>query len=91
MDSLSKLRELYDPQQKCKSTLSLIPSEWRWHKLLGFEKHRLKKEDFRNDKVDAAEMAAAEAGVAVYQVQVKPEVGPWVGGVRLRPSIWKDG
>ncbi|NNE94052.1 MAG: DUF3520 domain-containing protein, partial [Verrucomicrobiales bacterium] len=28
------------------------------YKLLGFEKHRLKKEDFRDDKVDAAEMAA---------------------------------
>ena len=41
------------------------------YKLLGFEKHRLKKEDFRNDKVDAAEMAAAEAGVAVYQFEAK--------------------
>ena len=43
------------------------------YRLLGFQKHRLKKEDFRNDKVDAAELAAAEAGVAVYEVEVKPE------------------
>ena len=41
------------------------------YKLLGFEKHRLNKEDFRNDTVDAAEMAAAEAGVAVYQFEAK--------------------
>ncbi len=39
------------------------------YKLLGFEKHRLNKEDFRNDQVDAAELAAAEAGVAVYQIE----------------------
>ena len=39
------------------------------YKLIGFEKDRLKTEDFRNDAVDAAEMAAEEAGVAIYQVE----------------------
>ena len=54
------------------------------YKLLGFEKHRLKKEDFRNDKVDAAEMAAAEAGVALYQIQAKPDGYGDVGTVSVR-------
>ena len=54
------------------------------YKLLGFEKHRLKKEDFRNDKVDAAEMAAAEAGVALYQVQTKPDGYGDIGTVSIR-------
>ena len=54
------------------------------YKLLGFEKHRLKKEDFRNDKVDAAEMAAAEAGVAMYQFQAKPDGTGDVGSVSVR-------
>ena len=54
------------------------------YKLLGFEKHRLKTEDFRNDAVDAAEMAAAEAGVAVYQVQVKPDGVGDIGTVAIR-------
>ena len=54
------------------------------YKLLGFEKHRLKKEDFRNDKVDAAEMAAAEAGVAVYQFEAKPDGVGDVGSVSVR-------
>ena len=54
------------------------------YKLLGFEKHRLKREDFRNDKVDAAEMAAAEAGVALYQVQAKPDGYGDVGTVSVR-------
>jgi Mg-chelatase subunit ChlD len=54
------------------------------YKLLGFEKHRLKKEDFRNDKVDAAEMAAAEAGVALYQIQAKPDGFGDIGTVSVR-------
>ena len=60
------------------------PQRVGMYKLLGFEKHRLKKEDFRNDKVDAAEMAAAEAGVAVYQVQVKPDGFGDLGSVAVR-------
>lgn len=39
------------------------------YKLIGFEKDRLRTEDFRNDAVDAAELAAEEAGVAIYQVE----------------------
>lgn len=54
------------------------------YKLLGFEKHRLQKEDFRNDKVDAAEMAAAEAGVGVYQFEAKPDGAGDVGSVSVR-------
>jgi hypothetical protein len=52
--------------------------------LLGFEKHRLNQEDFRNDQVDAAEMAAAEAGVAVYQFEAKPDGEGDVGSVSVR-------
>ena len=54
------------------------------YKLLGFEKHRLNKEDFRNDSVDAAEMAAAEAGVAMYQFEAKPDGEGDVGSVSVR-------
>ncbi len=54
------------------------------YKLLGYEKHRLKKEDFRNDTVDAAEMAAAETGVAVYQFEAKPDGEGDVGSVSVR-------
>ncbi|MEM6797902.1 MAG: von Willebrand factor type A domain-containing protein [Planctomycetota bacterium] len=54
------------------------------YKLLGFEKHRLKKEDFRNDAVDAAEMAAAEAGVALYQFEARPDGEGDVGAVSVR-------
>ncbi|MCD0462879.1 vWA domain-containing protein [Roseiconus lacunae] len=54
------------------------------YKLLGFEKHRLNKEDFRNDQVDAAELAAAEAGVAIYQFEAKPDGEGDIGVVSVR-------
>lgn len=54
------------------------------YKLLGFEKHILNREDFRNDKVDAAEMAAAEAGVAMYQFEALPDGEGDVGSVSVR-------
>ena len=54
------------------------------YKLLGYEKHLLKQEDFRNDNVDAAEMAAAEAGVAVYQFESLPNGEGDVGSVSVR-------
>lgn len=53
-------------------------------KLYGFEKHKLKKEDFRNDAVDAAEMAAEESGVALYHFEAMPEGRGDIGTVSVR-------
>jgi Mg-chelatase subunit ChlD len=60
------------------------PDRVKSYKLLGFEKHRLATEDFRNDAVDAAELAAAEAGVAVYQVEPDPTGEGDLGSVSVR-------
>ncbi len=54
------------------------------YRLMGFEKHRLKKEDFRNDKVDAAEMAAAEAGVALYAIEPLADGHGEIGEIFVR-------
>jgi tetratricopeptide (TPR) repeat protein len=54
------------------------------YKLIGFEKDRLKTEDFRNDAVDAAELAAEEAGIAIYQVEVLPAGKGELGEVSVR-------
>ena len=70
--------------QNVKVQVEFNPQRVGRYKLLGFEKHRLNKEDFRNDKVDAAEMAAAEAGVAVYQYEIKPNGTGDVGSVSVR-------
>jgi Mg-chelatase subunit ChlD/predicted kinase len=70
--------------QNVKVQIEFNPERVGHYKLLGFEKHRLQKEDFRNDRVDAAEMAAAEAGVAVYQFEIKPNGRGDVGNVSVR-------
>ena len=54
------------------------------YQLIGFEKDRLQTEDFRNDAVDAAELAADEAGVAVYQVEPLPGGAGELGEVSVR-------
>jgi len=54
------------------------------YKLIGFEKDRLQTEDFRNDAVDAAELAAEEAGVAIYQVETIPQGTGEIGEVSVR-------
>ncbi|MFA6287677.1 MAG: von Willebrand factor type A domain-containing protein [Opitutaceae bacterium] len=60
------------------------PSRVAHYRLIGFEKHRLKTEDFRNDRVDAAELAAEEAAVALYQVEVLPGGEGELGEVFVR-------
>ncbi len=54
------------------------------YRLLGFDDHRLAAEDFRNDQVDAAELSAEEAGVALYQFAPLPEGRGEVGEVFVR-------
>lgn len=67
-----------------KVQLEFNPERVGSYKLLGFEKHRLATEDFRNDQVDAAELAAEEAGVAVYQFEPKADGRGDVGSVSVR-------
>ncbi len=60
------------------------PTRVASYRLIGFEQHRLREEDFRNDKVDAAELAADEAAVALYQVEVRPQGEGELGDVFVR-------
>ncbi|HEY4247749.1 MAG TPA: von Willebrand factor type A domain-containing protein [Lacunisphaera sp.] len=60
------------------------PTRVGHYRLIGFEHHRLREEDFRNDKVDAAELAAEEAAVAVYQVEPLPQGDGDLGEVFVR-------
>jgi Mg-chelatase subunit ChlD len=54
------------------------------YRLIGFEHHRLSKEDFRNDRVAAAALAAGEAAVALYDVEVLPQGDGELGEVYVR-------
>ncbi len=54
------------------------------YRQIGYAKHQLKKEQFRDNTVDAAEIGAAEAGNALYSVQVNPAGEGPLGTVRVR-------
>ena len=80
-----KLAGAFRPEaENVKVQVVFNPSRVGNYKLIGFEKHRLEKEDFRNDSVDAAEMASEEAGVALYQFEVLPEGEGEIGEVSVR-------
>lgn len=70
--------------ENVKVQVKLNPQRVGNYKLIGFEKDRLKTEDFRNDAVDAAELAADEAGVALYQVETLTEGTGEIGEVSVR-------
>lgn len=70
--------------ENVKVQVKLNPDRVGNYKLIGFEKDRLKTEDFRDDSVDAAELAADEAGVAIYQVETLPEGSGEIGEVSVR-------
>ena len=54
------------------------------YRQIGYAKHQLTKEQFRDNTVDAAEIGAAEAGNALYAVQVNPAGEGPLGTVRVR-------
>ncbi len=60
------------------------PSRVGRYRLIGFENHRLNKEDFRNDKVAAAALASGEAAVALYEVEALPQGDGDLGEVYVR-------
>jgi hypothetical protein len=70
--------------ENVKVQVQFNPERVARYKLIGFEKDRLKTEDFRNDAVDAAELAAEEAGVAIYQIETLPEGKGEIGEVSVR-------
>jgi Mg-chelatase subunit ChlD len=51
---------------------------------VGYAKHQLTKEQFRDNKVDAAEISASEAGNALYIIETNPRGEGPVATVRAR-------
>jgi Mg-chelatase subunit ChlD len=54
---------------------------------IGYAKHQLTKEQFRDNTVDAAELAAQEAGNALYAVEVNPRGEGPLATVRARFKV----
>jgi Ca-activated chloride channel homolog len=51
-----------------KVQVELNPTEVESYRLIGYENRLLRKEDFANDKVDAAEMGAGQTVTALYEI-----------------------
>ncbi len=54
---------------------------------IGYAKHQLTKEQFRDNTVDAAEIGAAESGNALYVIQVNPAGQGPLATVRVRYKV----
>ena len=57
------------------------------YRQIGYAKHQLKKEQFRDNTVDAAEIGAAEAGNALYVIEVNPRGEGPLAVVRVRFKV----
>jgi len=57
------------------------------YRQIGYAKHQLTKEQFRDNTVDAAEIGAAESGNALYAVEVNPRGEGDLATVRVRFKV----
>jgi Mg-chelatase subunit ChlD len=57
------------------------------YRQVGYAKHQLTKEQFRDNTVDAAEIGAAESGTALYVVEVNPRGEGDLATVRVRFKV----
>ncbi|MGB0578859.1 MAG: YfbK domain-containing protein [Limisphaerales bacterium] len=70
-----------------KAQIEFNPKRVIGYRQIGYTKHQLKKEQFRDNTVDAAEIGAAESGTAMYSIQTdRHGTGP-IATVRVRYKI----
>jgi Mg-chelatase subunit ChlD len=63
------------------------PTRVTAYRQLGYAKHQLTKEQFRDNTVDAAEIGAAESGNALYVIAVNPAGEGPLATVRVRYKV----
>jgi Mg-chelatase subunit ChlD len=70
-----------------KAQVEFNPERVVAYRQIGYEKHQLTKEQFRDNTVDAAEIGAAESGTVLYSIEVNPQgTGP-LGTARVRFKV----
>lgn len=60
------------------------PARVKAWRQVGYARHQLTKEQFRDNTVDAAEIGAAESGNALYIIEVNPQGEGPIGALRVR-------
>jgi Mg-chelatase subunit ChlD/Tfp pilus assembly protein PilE len=63
------------------------PKRVQAYRQIGYAKHQLTKEQFRDNTVDAAEIGAAESGNALYVIEVNPQGEGPLATVRCRYKV----
>jgi len=63
------------------------PARVTAYRQVGYAKHQLTKEQFRDNTVDAAEIAAAEAGNGLYLIETNPQGQGPIATVRVRYKV----
>jgi len=63
------------------------PARVTAYRQIGYAKHQLTKEQFRDNTVDAAEIGAAESGNALYVIEVNPNGEGPIATVRVRFKV----
>ena len=63
------------------------PKRVTLYRQIGYAKHQLTKEQFRDNAVDAAEIAAQEAGNALYTIEVNADGEGSIATVRVRYKV----
>jgi hypothetical protein len=70
-----------------KMQVEFNPARVTAYRQIGYAKHQLTKEQFRDNTVDAAEIGAAESGNALYVVQTNPNGQGPIATVRARFKV----
>ena len=74
-----------------KAQVEFNPNRVTLFRQIGYARHQLTKEQFRDNTVDAAEIGAAESGNALYVIQVNPQGQGPLGVVRVRFKVPSTG
>ncbi len=84
IDSLSEAKKVLDDELKAtfntvandvKIQVEFNPAQVEEWRLIGYENRLLKEQDFNNDKIDAGELGAGKAVVALFEITPKGQKG----------------
>ncbi len=78
---------LHVAAQDVKVQVEFNPARVTSYRQIGYAKHQLTKEQFRDNTVAAAQIAAQEAGNALYTVEINPQGEGSIGTVHVRYRI----
>lgn len=73
--------------QDVKVQVEFNPQRVVSYRQIGYAKHQLTKEQFRDNSVAAGEIAAQEAGNALYTIETKPDGAGPIATVRVRYKV----